>query len=976
MVIGITCVFGAQFLHPQKAKAQGNSVGSTGAAETVDTSIWQAYDPEVTTVGKAAARAREVLNWSLAIKDSGFTGTTNSKPAIYEMWRWVLGIVIALYVLILIIIAFGMILHLDWAERSRRALPILIIAFIVSTISFSAEVLLIKATDEQLTQNFYTIHKKAGVTSPTGEPDPTINSKIANHLRAQDLLTVGFNYQTFKGFRRVGAEYDEAVKSHLFLVRMTTWTNYVVAFIIVFRIIILWGLVIFSPFMFPFLAFALTRNVAIVWLRQFFFWLFLGPLFALFLTAVPYIWAKTDVKTENLYQDQQNKSSSIPIEVNKKILDGDTTVSTTTDLTSGNIYQSGTNILLSPPGGAIARLQKEEAAGTGNNLSETDSYSRYVIALLMIWGAIILPFLLLRIVSSFSSEIEKGITNVWNKTGASQYLGSFKGGSPATDVATPGQGASGKTKPLILNNFYSKDNASSGTIAPVNSQRLRDRASILKEKSIEKLSVPAILNVAGIKQVIPEAVNFLSAASDAANGKRTDIRLTELTKIEQNEKTTERTKEILEKMASPEKIADAKESATYNTIRESIRVRDVAGEKAARTLQNAISQNVSHYLSTNIGNEIENDAVYRYAQATNNMFNSSNDEIKNQQFRTAYQTNTSNIYEYLSQKQDDKSRLALQTLDQLREAAKLSSVEKSSLGKKDLVTAYQSANNFNRASTQGQLALREIIEKGAKGGDQNMVRFLESSRSVVNVATGYNTEIARHARSLAVKDVVNSIGNFVPKSQEASSALNKIKLAVTTASEPVNQNNSVIMKAAITSVNKLKNKDKLEGQEKNEFSALNAEIEKGVQANDPTAISLTNSIENVSKLSLADQLSGEKSELPESIAELAIAVKDDRDFRHTKELWKEHYRKAQVPLSESIKSRADWLQKEKTTIQANLSNFLSSDKDKRAEALKRIEKILPFILMGDYQASEIASYMLAKYEAAEEVYKEITAVKK
>ena len=52
---------------------------------------------------------------------------------------------------------------------------------------------------------------------------------------------------------------------------------------------------------------------------------------------------------------------------------------------------------------------------------------------------------------------------------------------------------------------------------------------------------------------------------------------------------------------------------------------------------------------------------------------------------------------------------------------------------------------------------------------------------------------------------------------------------------------------------------------------------------------------------------------------------------------------------------------------------MSDDSAKREKALKRIEKILPFILMGDYQSSEIATYLLAKYDAAEEVYQEISA---
>lgn len=1024
LVVGVAACFAVPRTNIYTAKAQGTTTGMGGPGSTGEWNI----NADVTTVGKAAARARESLNWALAIKDSGFSQVATSpsadkNPAIYDMWKWVMGVLVVLYVLILIIIAFGLILHLDWAERSRRVLPMLIVAFIVSFISFSIEVFTIQFVDSKLTQNFYTIHKSAEIDSATGKSVKTKNNDAGesykNHLRAEDLLTVSFNYQDFIGYRRMGAPFDEAVKSHLFLVRLTTWTNYAVVFIIIFRIIILWGLVIFSPFMFPFLVFPLTRNVAIVWAREFFRWLLLGPLFALFLTVIPYIWIKTHVGKPNLSDtnpsgiaqyatDQKANNSGIPIEVQKNILTG----GGAGEATSKNVYQSGTNILLLPPGSKESLVQLDTNLSTGNNLSETDSYLRYIIAILMVWGAIILPFLLLRIISSFSVDLGKGVTNIWNKSGAPQYLNAWRGVAPQGGPNGPKPGG-GSAKPLVLSDLK----GTAATIVPAGAtQKMRERASILREKSVEKLSVPAILNVAGIKQVIPDAVNLLSTASNVSTEK-TSSRLANLTRIEQDSQATERTREVLTKMQNPEKIESENESNTYKTIRESIRVRDVAGEKAARSIQNALTNNVSHYLNSNVNNEVQNNSVYNYLQNTRSLFNTSSNVAETQMFQNAYNTTATNLYDYLTQQSDENSVAALSALNQIREISKTANTTKEALTERDTIIAYQSANKIlssensstNKETTQFQ-ALKEILERGAVSGDKNMANFLQTTKGVVNAAVVYNNRISDHFSKQTLQNITRNVDNLFQtaqntnnltqdqsrqltqnfqntyntntsnfhdylssrqdqKAQLALRALEKVKEATKTAVAT-----SDVKTVALT-LNKINHPEKLQATEQAEYSALKEEVAQGVKKGDNNLSDFQANLERMSMITGEDQalMSTGTDTLPPDITQLEKAVKNDADYTHTKELWKEHYRKAQVPLSSKIRTRADWLKKEKETLEADLTDFLSADSGKREQALKRIEKILPFILMGDYQASEIATYLLAKYEAAKEVHQEISA---
>ena len=76
--------------------------------------------------------------------------------------------------------------------------------------------------------------------------------------------------------------------------------------------------------------------------------------------------------------------------------------------------------------------------------------------------------------------------------------------------------------------------------------------------------------------------------------------------------------------------------------------------------------------------------------------------------------------------------------------------------------------------------------------------------------------------------------------------------------------------------------------------------------------------------------------------------------------------------TEMGKDRKQWLSEEIKEIEESLNNFLSNDASKKQTALQNIQKILPLALMGNYQASEIAKYLLAKLDSAKDVLTKIT----
>jgi len=919
------------------AKAQNVETGAVDmpeysgedAATTVDTVSAGSWteDKKVTSVGKAAARAREFLNWTLSIEEAGFSSSTSNSPqALLKLWSAVRNIVVFLYVGIIIIIAFGLILHLNWAEKSRRTLVSLIIVFALTFFSFSAEILTIRMVDK-LQNSFFSIHK-------SGEVGLTADQK---HLRAEDLLTVAFNYQSFTGYRKVGVKYEEAIDSHLRLVKATTYTNYAIAFLLILRIIILWGLVIFSPFVLPFFVFQVTKKVAIVWVREFFRWLFLGPLFALFLTAIPYIWQKTTVNVSQVYPGQNAKESGIPIEINTNILRDKRSGQTT-----GNVYQSGTNLLLTPPKNTNLSLTHQDVISNGNNLTETDTYARYIIALMMIWGAILLPFLLLRIISSFTVEIGKSISNVWNKSAAQQYISSVqtKISPPPTKPISPRPG------PGIYKDYREK--ITSTTIPAV----LKDRSKLIRDKT----SISYIMGLTGLRQAAPQAMEFLS------ENKKT---LADLSKLEQNNQELNVANELLNKLAKPEAAKDKIEADKLAGIKQAIADKELTGDELAKSVRSALDKDTSK-----ISNE---DALEQTKE----------DILKNaiEQFHSQTQVKNGLRDKLTSQANTNEfAKNALVALDKLSELRSALSQDKLSHEQRQQITnQIVSVNHPEMAdseTTQSQFAaLKSVLETGERLSDPHATAINKQIQAITNTYYKENPQMKQKTQQNTATNYLNSLNTIRQAiatrtdhgAQLAIRAIDKITAALGNQTELLNNIKANGLKLVAINALKIKNIDKLDQQEKEEFTALKDQIDQGITNQDQRFNEYQKSTEDVIEQSKdLDQVGADNTD------DLRTLLVADEDFARVKKMWEGYYSNAQVPISQEIKTRADWITKEKSAMQKALDGLLSSDPAERESALKSVGKILPFVLIGKYKNSEVAKYLLAKFDAADTVYKQIT----
>lgn len=903
--------------------------GTTTTVNAVASGTWT-EDIEVTSVGKAAARAREFLNWTLSIKEAGFSSDSSGSPqALLKLWSAVRNIVVFLYIGIIIVIAFGLILHLGWAEKSRRTLVSLIIVFALTFFSFSAEVLTIRMTDK-LQESFFSIHK-------SGQSGLTADQK---HLRAEDLLTVAFNYQSFTGYRKAGVKYDESVSTHLRLVRATTYTNYAIAFLLILRIIILWGLVIFSPFILPFFVFQVTKKVAIVWIREFFRWLFLGPLFALFLTAVPYIWQKTSVNVSNTYVGQNARESGVPIEINTNVLRG-----SGTEQTANNVYQSGTNLLLTPPKNTNLSLTDQDVVTNGNNLTETDTYARYLIALMMIWGAILLPFLLLRIISGFSVEIGKSVSNIWNKSAAQQYINSVQ-----TKISPPPvRPVSPRPGPGIYKDYREKTTTT--TVPAI----LKDRSRLIKDQT----STSYIMGLTGMKQVAPQAMEFLSANKKS---------LADLSKLEQSDQELKVANELLDKLAKPEMAKDKTEADKLAGIKQAIADKELTGDELARAVQSALTKDVSKISSDNVLEQAKENALRNAIE----------------QFHSQTQVQNG-LRQKLSSQADSNelARNALTALDRISSLKSALSQDKLNNSQKheieNQIIAVKHPETASDPVAKSQFAaLKSVLETGERLADPHAIAINKQIQSIANTYYRQNPEVREKAQqdtAINYLSSLNAIRQAIASktdsgAQAAIRAIDKITAKLGDQTTLLGSIKSNGLKIVAINALKTKDFDKLEQGEKEEFSALKEQVDQGIATQDPRFTSYQKSTEDVIEQSKDLDQAGASN-----IEDLRTLMEADEDFAQVKKMWEQYYSSAPVPMDQEIKTRADWIAKEKSLMQKALDGLLSADATERENALKSIGKILPFVLMGKYKNSEIAKYLLAKFDAADTVYKQTTEKK-
>ena len=535
------CIVLTIFLHlaPRVTHAQAppNAVIAAPADEDAGdeeggTGDW-IQDSEVTFVGKTATRANDFLNWTLqnydwlCIQRNADGSCNNSDNPLRRFWVTVTQIPLAFLVLFVLAGAFVMIITRGQNVTIKKFIPRVLFIVALMALSFSIVQFLYVVTDIFQSQ-FLVLDQE--------------NNKV---IQSDDLLFIDFDYE-FVGYRRVGMEYEESAYISLVLVKLTAITYYVMTGILIVRKVILWFFLIISS-IFPLLLFYRPlRNTAKIWVGEFFRWLLYAPLFALFLRGLVEMW---------------RKGIPLPFDFSQ---------------VGTQVYPTAISILLAGPG---------QQPSIDNSVNLSDTFALYVVALIMLWVVIILPFLLLKIFLDYLNTVSFGQMPIFQNINRRFNIFNpppTRGPSPSSPTPPPtkpqpaGQARALPFlhKPMTTSaNILNKSSISNVSTRDENIRRTTDiRSNVRNVENIRKTT--EVLKTANIS--IPKMQDIARFETQTLNRDKSNAQ--EVNKL----------KDTLAQISNPTVISNTQEREKINNIKETLtRERDQGNPIAKQVLQAA-----------------------------------------------------------------------------------------------------------------------------------------------------------------------------------------------------------------------------------------------------------------------------------------------------------------------------------------------------------------------------------------------------
>jgi len=349
-------------------------------------------DEEVTAQGKADERARQFIYWVL------HHSSIDNHPSIFKIWTNTRNLAYFFTLIVAALFGLGLILNRRFNFSERIEIWPLIFKLIVALlfITFSASIVLTLIQLSEVLMKFF--------TETLGGKD-VFNiyfSSTADEKNYAQIFCRDLNYKV-----------QEAIKTEMFLLKITNVTYYVLGIMIILRKVILWFLIFVSPFLGLLLPFIFIRNTGWIWIGVFFQWLFYGPLLGLFLYALKVLW--------------QN-GIPYPFDFSR------------VGTISGYIFPTGITILYGGPAQTLSIV---------NNGNYIDTYAEYIISLIMLWAVIFFPWWLLRIFRDYCCDGIYAAKNI-----LMSIYDQLRGGPSLSPTITPSPKLTGTnlkiTKPIEI----------------------------------------------------------------------------------------------------------------------------------------------------------------------------------------------------------------------------------------------------------------------------------------------------------------------------------------------------------------------------------------------------------------------------------------------------------------------------------------------------------------------------------------------
>lgn len=859
-------------------------------------------DPEVTSIGKNASRSGLLLDWALKDYDWSYVVPGSTNPLI-NFWITIRNFVYAFMFSLIVIAAIVMVVTRGRSLTARRFLPRLILIAFLVTFSFALIQAIYEITD--IFQGFF--------VRPGGVP-----------ISQKDLLYISWNYEPFVGLRLLGDQNYESAFTTLAFVKLTTFTYYVMVGILLIRKIILWFFIIISPVFPILLMFYPLRNTAKIWIGEFFRWLLYAPLFAIFLAGLVSLW-----------------KIGIPLHFNFGSV----------NTPGGVVFPTAVSILLGGPGQSVTQL---------NNLNVIDTYAQYMVALLMLWAVIIVPWILLQIFLDYFSNMSFENTPVARQL--ARYVNrlpvSMRSG-PVSPIPPPSEGGSGLARSLpVFKDFkipsvaditrpVTASNAMSvSQMTRISVPTMRDiaRYDIERISNSERVSTEATRMTESLRSIAnPSTVYSREDAKEyekerdvlrtqSQNGNLAATNILNVAKrygdsTQDNRVTNIST--VINELENPQAVTDRTEREKITSLKESITTQASGGNLLAKSIATMISQSDRTTSLTKVLQELSSEKVSDALVSTK---------------------------EILTQKNSAGDPLAAKIMTQVEKIREFEKVKESLVGIYNPQVTKEKVKE--KITKLHESIIKEVSRNNvfAQSVSANLER-LSKEKSIIK-----QQQIISEIKEEALKE--DKIGNILAsellqaveglRSLAQVSEITILQKELEDAEKQGNPLAASLLKAA--------GKTNLSNDE---IKEIDERLEEAKAQGDPLAILFSDLIARKQE-AFVQEKAGDALPKENRIQKVSLD-----DYESVKKMWTESYKNLEVPGVETEAARENWIKEDIHDITETIDLLSSQDQEKVKEGMDRVSGILPFLLVGGFSQDEITAYMKAKLEAAKAVLVEV-----
>ena len=575
-----------------------------------------------------------------------------------------------------------------------------------------------------------------------------------------------------------------------------------------------------------------------------------------------------------------------------------------TGTVSGYVFPTGITILYGGPAQKLSVV---------NSVNYIDTYAEYIISLIMLWATIFFPWWLLRIFRDYCCE---GI-----------YA----------------------TKNILMSIYDQLRNPPSPSSSPSPSPVFTS-TSLKIPKEVE---IPLRVKLETIEEIKKAKTEEISKSLNLHVSKLTDI-----AHIETNKQIYKQITQNLNYLKNPISAETSKERQRYINLKAELANRAVKQDQIAQRIVSTIS-------TSKIEQIFQKQQLIRtlpkVSPATQIISSKTNLSVPQLQSIINKFSNNNQLHQTLSQ----KTNIAQETIQKI-----LTSFSKN-INQHPLAIVQKVSEETNVPVTQVKTILTvfkdtlmekpELVDKVL---DKEIVTK-EKIRELIDRPLVFDEKIkSEQLRPISltpkIQYILNnlSVNTFLHQtlSQKTNIAQETIQKILTSFSKNINQHPLAIVQKVseetnvpVTQVKTILNTFKETIKENSEV------VEKLIEKEVITPQKI--------KTILQQPIFVEPEKVPEQMVSIPSNVSLE-EYEEVKKMWMHQYEKGEVPISENVKNREQWIDQDIIFITNTLNKLLSPNEELKQQGLEDVGYILPIFLINNLTGEQLITYLRAKLEAA------------